>query len=133
MDVKEIHISFQLDVRKFHELFGLAISDSPTLDVSASERKLRKTLQIEEMEELHAAMDTSDLVGIADGIADLLYVTYAVAVAYGIDIDPVFAEVHRSNLSKVGGYKREDGKYMKPSTFVPPDVRGELLKQGWEG
>src|SRR2546429_6004229 len=40
--------------------------------------------------------------------SDLLYVVYGTAVSYGIDMNPVFREVHRSNMSKVGGYKRGD-------------------------
>ena len=34
-------------------------------------------------------------------------------------MEPVFQEVHRSNVSKVGGYKREDGKWVKPPTYSP--------------
>jgi predicted HAD superfamily Cof-like phosphohydrolase len=34
-------------------------------------------------------------------------------------MEPVFEEVHRSNLSKVGGYKRADGKWVKPATYSP--------------
>ena len=52
-------------------------------------------------------------------MADLLYVVYGTAVSYGIDMDPVFREVHRSNMSKVGGYKRDDGKWVKPATYSP--------------
>jgi predicted HAD superfamily Cof-like phosphohydrolase len=42
---------------------------------------------------------------------------YGAAVSYGIDMEPVFNEVHRSNMSKVGGHKREDGKWVKPATY----------------
>jgi predicted HAD superfamily Cof-like phosphohydrolase len=44
-------------------------------------------------------------------------------------MDPVFREVHRSNLSKVGGYKREDGKWVKPPTYSPADVTSLLASQ----
>lgn len=38
---------------------------------------------------------------LADGLADLHYVAYCgTAVACGIDMEPVFAEVHRSNINK---------------------------------
>jgi len=42
-----------------------------------------------------------DLVKIADGIADSLVVQLGTAVACGIDIEPVFTEVMRSNWSKL--------------------------------
>lgn len=41
-----------------------------------------------------------DLVKLADGMADLHYVNLGTAVACGIDLEPVFQEVCRSNDSK---------------------------------
>jgi len=58
-----------------------------------------------------------------------LYVVYGTAVSYGIDMKPVFQEVHRSNLSKVGGYKRADGKWMKPPTYSPAKLEQILEAQ----
>ena len=62
-------------------------------------------------------------------MADLLYVVYGTAVSYGIDMDPVFREVHRSNMSKVGGYKREDGKWVKPPTYSPAVIEPIWLRK----
>lgn len=62
---------------------------------------------------------------IAKELADLLYVVYGTADAFGIDIDRVFAEVHRSNMSKlVDGkpLKREDGKVLKGPNYKPPNL-----------
>ena len=47
----------------------------------------------------------------------------------GIDIEPVFREVHRSNMTKVGGYKREDGKWVKPDTYSPARIDEVLAAQ----
>ena len=74
-------------------------------------------------------MATGDLAAVAKEMADLLYVTYGTAVSYGIDMEPVFQEVHRSNLSKVGGYKRADGKWVKPPTYSPADIVSILEAQ----
>jgi len=75
-----------------------------------------------------------DTVAVAKELADLLYVVYGTAVSCGIDMEPVFREVHRSNMSKVGGHKREDGKWVKPSTYSPARLELILVDQsGKEG
>lgn len=51
------------------------------------------------------------------------------AVQFGIDLEPVFEEVHASNLRKVGGTKRADGKQLKPPGWTPTDVDGVLRRQ----
>ena len=58
-----------------------------------------------------------------------MYVVYGTAISYGIDMEPVFKEVQRSNMSKVGGYKREDGKWVKPPTYSPADIAPILALQ----
>jgi len=88
--------------------------------------------------ELIASMLKGDLVGVADGLADVLYVVIGTAVAYGIDIQEVFDEVHRSNLSKtvwnkeLGRYtieKDEFGKGIKPPTYSPANLEPIVLRQ----
>jgi predicted HAD superfamily Cof-like phosphohydrolase len=74
-------------------------------------------------------LDVSEL---ADGLADLDYVVEGTRLELGIDGGPIAAEVHRSNMAKVGGPIRQDGKRLKPSGWTPPDIRGELVKQGWK-
>lgn len=71
---------------------------------------------------------------LADAIADLLYVVYGAAVAWGIKIDPVFGAVHHANMTKFGpgSYAREDGKWIKPPGWVPPDLDSILVAQGWD-
>jgi len=50
-------------------------------------------------------------------------------VSCGIDMAPVFREVHRSNMSKVGGHKRADGKWIKPSNYSPAHLQPILAAQ----
>jgi predicted HAD superfamily Cof-like phosphohydrolase len=71
------------------------------------------------------------IVDVADALGDLDYVVEGSRLAYGIDGRPVAAEIHRSNLSKRGGYRREDGKWVKGPDYSPADIDGELRKQGW--
>ncbi|MEC4688424.1 MAG: hypothetical protein VST64_08985, partial [Nitrospirota bacterium] len=66
---------------------------------------------------------------VAKELADLLYVVYGAAVSCGIDMEPVFQEVHRSNMSKLGGYKRADGKWVKPPTYSPASIQPILQAQ----
>ena len=59
--------------------------------------------------------------------ADLAYVVSQAAVFFDIPGDPSFNRVHNSNMTKVVDGKvifREDGKILKPDTYVAPDMRG---------
>lgn len=118
----------QAMVEAFHRMFDIVVQQTPAL-VDDGTRALRERLIHEEFEELKEAMAKDDLVGIAKEMADLLYVVYGTAVSYGIDMEPVFREVHRSNMTKVGGYKREDGKWVKPATYSPAAIEPILAEQ----
>lgn len=54
-------------------------------------------------------------------------------VEIGIDLMPIWKLIHQANLTKFGpgGYMREDGKWMKPAGFIPPDadIEKELARQ----
>lgn len=109
-------------VRAFHVAFDQ--HDAETPDISSDQtRSLRIRLIDEERRELGDALAADDLVEVADALADLLYVVIGSALQWGIPIARVFAEVHRSNMSKAGGLKRADGKIMKGPNYSPPDLR----------
>jgi predicted HAD superfamily Cof-like phosphohydrolase len=118
----------QAMVEEFHKKFDILVHTSPT-DASEDTRRLRIRLIQEEFDELKESMAEGNLTALAKEMADLLYVVYGTAVSYGIDMEPVFREVHRSNLSKVGGYKREDGKWVKPPTYSPAKIEPLLAMQ----
>ncbi len=40
----------------------------------------------------------------------------------GLDLRPFFSEVHRTNMKKFSGPKREDGKQLKPADWKPPRI-----------
>jgi predicted HAD superfamily Cof-like phosphohydrolase len=115
-------------VEEFHRRFDIVVADRPCVPDEAT-RALRVRLIQEEFEEFQRAMAQSDLQGMAKELADLLYVVYGSAVSCGIDMEPVFREVHRSNMSKVGGHKRADGKWVKPPTYSPADLQAILAGQ----
>ncbi|MGE0643856.1 MAG: MazG nucleotide pyrophosphohydrolase domain-containing protein [Nitrospira sp.] len=111
----------QTMVEAFHNRFDILVQSAPA-ELNEATKQLRIRLIQEEFDELREAMATGNLAAVAKEMADLLYVTYGTAVSYGIDMEPVFEEVHRSNLSKVGGYKRADGKWVKPPTYSPAQI-----------
>lgn len=118
----------QTMVQDFHRKFEILIQTAPT-NLTEDIQQLRVRLIQEEFDELKESMATGNLASVAKEMADLLYVVYGTAVSYGIDMKPVFQEVHRSNLSKVGGYKRADGKWMKPPTYSPAKLEPILEAQ----
>ncbi|MEE8125698.1 MAG: MazG nucleotide pyrophosphohydrolase domain-containing protein [Nitrospirales bacterium] len=117
-------------VQEFHEQFGIHVGPTPS-PLNEPTQTLRNRLIQEEFEELQEAMHSQHLPSIAKELADLLYVVYGTAVSLGIDMEPVFKEVHRSNMSKVGGYKREDGKWVKPPTYSPAAL-DNILEAQWD-
>lgn len=62
---------------------------------------------------------------IADALADILYVTFGAAITYGIPIEEIFLEVHRSNMTKSmeKDTKSIKGKTIKGSDWDPPKIR----------
>jgi len=123
-------MSFYTDVRDFHQAFGQRIGEKPELP-SIEERKLRIKLLDEEVFEYTDAEYADDLVEIADALADIIYIACGTAVSYGIPLDDVFAEVHRSNMAKLVDGKvirREDGKVQKPEGWTAPDIKSVLEK-----
>lgn len=123
MDWQYLVRLFMTDVK------GLTLPRQPTIPDDPATPALCSSLMFEELNELQMAMNEEDMVEIADGIADLLYVTLYTANAYGIYIDPIFKEVQRSNMTKVGGLKREDGKQLKPAGYEPPNIEPLLRAQ----
>lgn len=92
---------------------------------------LQTELFLEEAREFLAAVRANDLVEIADAIADITYVLIGTAIELGIPFDRVFAEVHRSNMTKLipPVAIREDGKIIKGPHYEPPQIALILCSQ----
>lgn len=116
--------STQRDVEKFHKAFDIPVGKIPAI----RRPELRMELIREESKELRKAIERGDLVEAIDGMCDLIVVTLGTAVEFGIDLEPFWDEVCRSNMAKVGGEKRADGKQLKPAGWKPPDIKGILKK-----
>ncbi len=118
-------------VREFHQAFGIPIADVPTVPTSEV-RELRAELI---REETHGVLGEiwgrhHGVVHVAAELADLAYVVYGTALAYGIDLDAVIAAVHAANMSKLQSdgtpLLRADGKVLKSENFVPADIAAVL-------
>tara|TARA_B100001765_G_C19458382_1_gene318055 strand:- start:260 stop:631 length:372 start_codon:yes stop_codon:yes gene_type:complete len=114
------------DVKNFMITFGQEVKDKPKFP-NDKIKQLRYDLIKEELDELEKAMKTNNLKEIADALTDILYVTYGAGHAYGIDLDKCFAEVQRSNMSKLDKDGKpiynEKGKVMKGPSFFEPNLK----------
>ena len=116
------------DVENFHKAFGQRIGTKPELP-NDNERSLRMRLLAEEFSEYNSAEYDNDLIEVADALADIIYIALGTAVSYGIPLDTIFDEFHRSNMAKlVDGkvFRRADGKIKKPDGWQPPDIKSIL-------
>ena len=120
-------------VKEFMSTFGQEVRNFPSTRIELSTQKLRYDLIKEELDELKEAMVKSDIVEIADAIADILYVTYGAAAAYGINVDMVVDEVHDSKMSKLdedgNPIYNDDGKVMKGPGYFEPRIATILTRQ----
>ena len=111
-------------VKEFHKKFGLAsdmdVDDDPKLV------ELRLNLISEEYHEVCTAFASGSKHDVAKELCDLLYVAYGALIAFGMDADKCFAEVHRSNMSKLTAdgkvLYREDGKVQKSDQYREADL-----------
>lgn len=129
------------DVQLFHTTFNLKdvfhpdkfpIPDFRVLEFRKElieEECVRETLPA--FHNLSLAPTLENMVELADGLIDTLYVTYGALVALEFPTEKLWKEVQRSNMSKMWDdglvHKREDGKVLKPPGFTPPDLHSIML------
>lgn len=122
-------------VREFHSTFGQAVADHPFVD-NWILNELRLGLIREEADELEAALANGDKVAALDALTDLQYVLDGAYLALGFHQvkEDALAEVHRSNMSKLGEdgkpIYRADGKVLKGPNYSPPDLAAVLRRVG---
>ena len=69
--------------------FGQEVKEKSSFS-SDKINQLRVNLIKEELEELKIAIDTKNLIEVADALTDILYVTYGAGHAFGINLDRCF-------------------------------------------
>lgn len=124
-------------VREFHETYGLPVESAPNIS-DAKTNALRINLLAEELEELKEALDEGNVVEVLDALTDLQYVLDGAYLSFGLQDQKMaaFAEVHASNMSKLGEdgkpIRREsDGKVLKGPNYFKPDLV-QFIKMGQE-
>ena len=112
-------------VKIFMKTFGQEVKEKSSFS-SDKINKLRINLIKEELEELKIAIDTKNLIEVADALTDILYVTYGAGHAFGINLDRCFDEVQQSNMSKLDDHGKpiynDSGKVMKGPKYFKPDL-----------
>ena len=112
-------------VKIFMKTFGQEVKEKSSFS-SDKINKLRVNLIKEELEELKIAIDTKNLIEVADALTDILYVTYGAGHAFGINLDRCFDEVQQSNMSKLDDngnpIYNDSGKVMKGPKYFKPDL-----------
>lgn len=121
---ERVRLRLSLIAEEFHEL------------LSASLFALKELCEVESC--INGLLERGevrvDLPTLADALADLDYVIEGARLEFGIDGEPIEAAVHESNMAKFRGSvrSREDGKILKPLGWKPPDIEGELKRQGYD-
>ena len=120
----------QLDsVKQFHDTYKIGYSNNPIADLGPKKNKLRFKLMSEENEEYLDASNNNDIIEVADALGDMLYILCGTIIEHGMQdiIEPVFDEIQKSNMSKLGEdgnpIFREDGKVMKGPNYFKPDFK----------
>lgn len=117
-------------VRQFHRIMDQEL-DQPYVQNSELDR-LRLTLISEEFDEVCAAETPDNLL---KELADLVYVAYGYAAAFGWDLDEAVRRVHASNMSKLDDegqpIKQANGKVTKGPNYEPPTLT-DLMRGSYQ-
>ena len=119
-------------VNTFHHVFKIKTPKQVPCLTDKKDYILRYDLGKEELDEYLEACKENDLVEIADSLGDQLYILCGTILKHGMAdiIQPVFEEIHRSNMSKLDEQGlpifREDGKVLKGKDYFKPDIKKML-------
>ena len=120
-------MSYQNDVALFMKSGEQGIRSK--LSLEGDQANLYMNLISEEYQETLSAFKSNDMIDVADGLADMVWVIMGMCNSCGIDFDSVWQEVKASNMSKFPdgkAIKNEDGKIMKPNSYFKPDLKKVL-------
>lgn len=138
-------VNYLDNVFKFMMKYGQPVRKQPEIPTD-DELRLRRKLIEEEARETLTAIERclslrsihenyaklrgeqeSLIIEVADGLADMLYVTFGTALSFGIPIESVFAEIHRSNMTKQKLGHTNVGEKIQKGNFSRPQI-GSIIR-----
>lgn len=111
----------QTAVNEFLEQAGQTVNEAPRIP-SADDMRRASVLLEDAVKGTIEAISEQDLIAVASGIATVLYDAFGAASRFGIDMQPIFDEVHKSHMAG-----------LKAGHNVLPSIGEELNKQSTYG
>ena len=111
------------DIEEFHE-HVLNLEKPTQVGIISDEFILERTRFLnEEVEEFTTTGMSGDMVGVADALADIVYVALGTAWQMGIPFQAIWDVVHSANMKKVRGITKRGNKHdaVKPEGWVGPE------------
>lgn len=105
------------------KVFGLPVSEFSTIPKNSD---LAVSLVKEEVNELLKAVEEKDIVGIADGVCDAIWVIIRLAHEHGLKVEQLFEEVYASNMSKAISIQVGDNL----TDFIVSQSKKDLINKG---
>jgi predicted HAD superfamily Cof-like phosphohydrolase len=96
----------------------LANAANGTADILLS----RAAVAVEELAEWLVGNANGDLIATADALGDRLYILLGDAVATGLPLPELLAEIHESNMTKISGVTTGYGRGAKGPAYVAPNI-----------
>lgn len=112
------------DIADFHELI-LGVNAAPQPSLVSQEYCLeRMRFMHEELTEFVEASSTGDIVGVADALADIVYVALGTAYQMGLPFDDIWRAVQYANMQKIKGVTKRGNAIdaVKPAGWVGPEA-----------
>jgi predicted HAD superfamily Cof-like phosphohydrolase len=111
-------------VKEFHKAFNHPYTEKPTL-MNLDRAEKRYSWMKEEIDEFIEATKNNDLYEQVDAMIDNIYFALGTLVELGVEPEPIFKIVQEANMSKLWEdgkprFRAEDGKVIKPPTWVDP-------------
>jgi len=112
------------DVAEFHELILNDYAESTPSMISLEYCIERASFLHEELDEFCVASGEGNIVGVADALADLVYVALGTAYKMGLPFDSIWQAVQEANMRKVAGPTKRGNKIdaCKPTGWVGPEA-----------